>query len=126
MARTKYKKGFHTVVNGRRMDVFFRSYNQKVVICKIADQTSGLNFLGKARCNFDEGDVYNEEEGMKLAFSRAMVKRINHYEHVSKKVMEELDTVRMYLPQECQIKLKILIEAGSIRASDPAEDSQAS
>lgn len=73
--RPRKKRGFSIELSERRYNVYFESYNDRVVICYIKDHW--YIYKGVAVCNIDSGDTFNEQIGMEIAFRRAFGKLKN-------------------------------------------------
>ena len=80
----KVKAGFKYKIPGIKglknkkditVNVFFKSFNDKVIKCWVKDEHNGTTFLGMASCNGKEGDKFDERHGMELALRRALTKR---------------------------------------------------
>ena len=75
------------------INVFFRSFNNKVVKCWIKDIALGKTFLGTAICD-TKHDTFDEKTGMQIAFRKAMDKRVNFIDRrfkVLKKFYKKMD-----------------------------------
>ena len=69
----RVRSGFKLKVKGIDAMVYFKTSNERVVQCFIVDYTYGVEtWEGKAVCNVNAGDIFDERYGMGLAFQRAM------------------------------------------------------
>jgi hypothetical protein len=85
-------KGIKYQINGRNYFVRFRYYNERVVKCFLDDSDLFATFVGKSKVNLSEGDVYNKEEGEKVALERALEKRTIYINALRDKLSKDLDT----------------------------------
>jgi hypothetical protein len=84
MAKRKRKRnGFKIELNKNLYTVYYKAEDSKIVRCTVVEQnydgSETYNWTGKAQCNFDEGDVFDENYGRELALDRALEKRENYW-----------------------------------------------
>ena len=77
------------------MSVSLRSFNDRAVKCVITQYggVENLEFVGVARCNFSEGDTFNQKKGEKIALKKALAKRRIYLEKRIKEYVEELNRI---------------------------------
>jgi hypothetical protein len=85
-------KGIKYQVNGRQYYIKFKYFNQRIVKCYLTDEDLQMIFIGIAKLNLDEGDVWNQKEGEDWALGRALEKRTNFIVDLKIKIMMDLDT----------------------------------
>lgn len=84
-------KGIKYQINGRQYYIKFKYFNQRVVKCYLTDEDLQMVFVGIAKLNIKEGDVWNPQEGENWAFDRALEKRTNFIFDLKINVMMILD-----------------------------------
>lgn len=68
------KSGFNLKVDNVRLDVYFKEFNKRVVVCWMKDGVLNKTFVGRAKCN-KELDTYDAKIGRELSLERAINKR---------------------------------------------------
>lgn len=84
-------KGIKYQVNGRQYYIKFKYFNQRVVKCYLTDEDLQMVFIGMAKLNIKEGDVWNPKEGEDWALDRALERRTNFIFDLKINVMMTLD-----------------------------------
>ena len=84
-------KGFTIELNKHKYKVFFETWNKRVVKCTIVEffppdniisEPVTKKFVGISKCNIDAGDIFNIKEGQRIAFNKALRKRILHHHKI--------------------------------------------
>jgi len=116
--------GFTITILGQKLKVRFLHPNNKVTICFL---NVGMNeFKGVSKCNFDEGDVYDLEEGERFALTYAMQKSNKYYTNLFSKTEDKL--LNYLLRQEEGLlthhanKIKKLNKKGSVSGYENAQN----
>ncbi len=73
----KIRSGFSFEKSKIPCTVYFQFFdNDRVITCTIEDHVFDVDFIGKAKCNYSEGDTFDLKYGMLTAYTRAAAKRI--------------------------------------------------
>jgi len=131
------RKGFKIIINDITYYVYFKIINNWKIICTISKydnffcrvfpQFSNLiNFLftdiekfeiefkGVSKCNFKEGDVFNESDGKVLAFEKAFEKLQNYLIKQSCEIQKDIEKENSMILKEINYKFDKMIKKGQL------------
>ena len=69
-----------------KLKLTFNQYNDKVVKCTMRDNNNMSTWVGIAKCNFKEGDKFNLNTGISIAFAKANKKRMEYSDKLLRKI----------------------------------------
>ena len=107
-------RGFNIIIDKNHYQIKFKKRNKKEIICEIYSGNCVRNslyqipekFTGKAKCNFEDGDVFDRKTGEKLALLRALEKREIYIEKELEKYIEKTDAKKLRVTKGIMEKLE--------------------
>lgn len=105
------RHSFSFTMFDRSFSATFISYDDKVIKCILKDFDAQREYIGKAECNFVAGDMFDEREGMEIAFLRAS-KRLWADIKKESKYLEKLSTQIIQAFEGFEEKFDIFFDKG--------------
>jgi hypothetical protein len=117
----KTKAGFKYKITGLKaeyadrlqnssINIFFKSFNEKITKCWVKDNAVDKTFLGTSKCNTQAGDEFDKDTGMSIALARALKKREEWYLKLFKRFNNANTTVNTHTNKNIMNKFESLLK----------------
>ncbi|MFA5174711.1 MAG: hypothetical protein WC438_06015 [Candidatus Pacearchaeota archaeon] len=107
------RKGFKITINDITYFVYFKIINNWKTICTIIGEFE-IEFKGISKCNFKEGDVFNESDGKVLAFEKAFEKLQKYLIKQSCEIQKSIERENSMVLKGINYKFDKMIKRGQL------------